>query len=426
MTRSGRAGPPWATWAAAPTTWPSSATWASRPRAFRPRGVQGHLLPLGVRRPHLVQEGRGRRLRARRVMVTEVTALWRPAPRERGHPASRSPRPTASTVPRHAEAARSSARGAASPRRTSAGSKPRRDASRGSARAARDGWLADLEAGRLCDDALARINARLLRADRLWAVPAGLPGRPWYKGRLRIARRRLGLRLVGAAAAAAAAGARRSAGLRSGPRSRTSTCSEAARGAGGLAARPRSAHPGHDRGPFGPRQPVRQEPGHRRVVRPRRGRPRSHRQHDQARDPGRGLRASGGRPSPLGGADPAHPGECRRGSRDPRRAGPRARPHPARRGPPDDRGQRQHGHEPGARPGDRGGGQRADGPARPGRDPLAAQDRRGSAQPGRRRPREPAVRARRLDAARDGGAPREAGARERSSRRRPRARCSRS
>ena len=51
----------------------------------------------------------------------------------------------------------------------------------GKARVAREGWLADLEAGRLDPDSLARINARLLRADRLWARPAGLPGRPWYK-----------------------------------------------------------------------------------------------------------------------------------------------------------------------------------------------------------------------------------------------------
>ncbi len=49
------------------------------------------------------------------------------------------------------------------------------------ARAARDGWLADLGAGRLSAEDLVRINARLLRADRLWALPAGLPGRPWYK-----------------------------------------------------------------------------------------------------------------------------------------------------------------------------------------------------------------------------------------------------
>ena len=49
------------------------------------------------------------------------------------------------------------------------------------ARAARDGWLLDLGAGRLSAADLARINARLLRADRLWAVPAGLPGRPWYR-----------------------------------------------------------------------------------------------------------------------------------------------------------------------------------------------------------------------------------------------------
>ncbi len=49
------------------------------------------------------------------------------------------------------------------------------------ARVAREGWLADLEAGRLEPDAVARINARLLRADRLWTRPAGLPGRPWYK-----------------------------------------------------------------------------------------------------------------------------------------------------------------------------------------------------------------------------------------------------
>jgi len=49
------------------------------------------------------------------------------------------------------------------------------------ARVAREGWLADLEAGRLEPDALARVNARLLRADRLWTRPAGLPGRPWYR-----------------------------------------------------------------------------------------------------------------------------------------------------------------------------------------------------------------------------------------------------
>jgi N-acetylated-alpha-linked acidic dipeptidase len=49
------------------------------------------------------------------------------------------------------------------------------------ARALREGWLADLEAGRLGALDLARINARLLRADRLWALPAGLPGRPWYR-----------------------------------------------------------------------------------------------------------------------------------------------------------------------------------------------------------------------------------------------------
>ncbi len=49
------------------------------------------------------------------------------------------------------------------------------------ARALRDGWLVDLEAGRLGAGDVARINARLLRADRLWALPAGLPGRPWYR-----------------------------------------------------------------------------------------------------------------------------------------------------------------------------------------------------------------------------------------------------
>lgn len=47
--------------------------------------------------------------------------------------------------------------------------------------AARADWIALLDKGALTDDDVARINARLLRADRLWLVPGGLPGRPWYR-----------------------------------------------------------------------------------------------------------------------------------------------------------------------------------------------------------------------------------------------------
>jgi len=47
--------------------------------------------------------------------------------------------------------------------------------------AARADWLARLLRSDLTDDDLRRLNARLLRAERLWLVPGGLPGRPWYR-----------------------------------------------------------------------------------------------------------------------------------------------------------------------------------------------------------------------------------------------------
>jgi N-acetylated-alpha-linked acidic dipeptidase len=49
------------------------------------------------------------------------------------------------------------------------------------ARAARADWLGRLERGAITDDDLLRVNARLVRSERLWLLPGGLPDRPWYK-----------------------------------------------------------------------------------------------------------------------------------------------------------------------------------------------------------------------------------------------------
>jgi N-acetylated-alpha-linked acidic dipeptidase len=50
-----------------------------------------------------------------------------------------------------------------------------------SARRAQEDTLQRLERGELGDDDLARVNARLLDAERLWIDPGGLPDRPWYR-----------------------------------------------------------------------------------------------------------------------------------------------------------------------------------------------------------------------------------------------------
>lgn len=52
------------------------------------------------------------------------------------------------------------------------------------ARGAREGWVERLGKGLLSDDDLRRLNERIRRADRLWTVPAGLPGRPWFRNLL--------------------------------------------------------------------------------------------------------------------------------------------------------------------------------------------------------------------------------------------------
>jgi beta-lactamase class A len=46
---------------------------------------------------------------------------------------------------------------------------------------AREDWVQRLAQGHLDEDELARLNERLRRADRLWATPGGLPGRPWFR-----------------------------------------------------------------------------------------------------------------------------------------------------------------------------------------------------------------------------------------------------
>jgi beta-lactamase class A len=52
------------------------------------------------------------------------------------------------------------------------------------AQGAREGWVERLEKGLLGDDDLRRLNERIRRGDRLWTVPAGLPGRPWFRNLL--------------------------------------------------------------------------------------------------------------------------------------------------------------------------------------------------------------------------------------------------